>query len=106
MVLVTSNLSFPHNVFQSYISLVRQNAVFCGNELLKELTICQTIQSQGPEPFPKRQNLDSSKPKEIEDNNFKFDGNGRRVSKRVENTVGKGKIHCYEQFLLFPKSFQ
>ena len=27
-------------------------------------------------------------------------------SKRVENTVGKGEIACYEQFLLFPKCFQ
>ena len=27
-------------------------------------------------------------------------------SKRVENTVGKGEIACYEQFLLFQKCFQ
>ena len=26
--------------------------------------------------------------------------------KRVENTVGKGEIARYEQFLLFPQSFQ
>ena len=25
--------------------------------------------------------------------------------KRIENTVGKGEIAHYEQFLLFPKSF-
>ena len=31
--LVTSNFSFSHNVFHSYISLVRQNAVLCGNRL-------------------------------------------------------------------------
>ena len=36
------------------------------------------------------------------DDNFRFDKNGRKLSKRVENTVGKGEIaHC-EQFLLFP----
>ena len=29
--LVTSNFSFSHNVFYGYISLVRQNAVLCGN---------------------------------------------------------------------------
>ena len=45
--------------------------------------------------------LDSSKLKEYADDNFKFDENGRKLSKRVENTVGKGKIACYEQFLLF-----
>ena len=27
-----SNFSFSHNVFHSYISLVHQNAVLCGNE--------------------------------------------------------------------------
>ena len=38
--------------------------------------------------------------------NFKFDENGRNLSKRVENTVGKGEIARYEQFLLFPQCFQ
>ena len=37
---------------------------------------------------------------------FQIDENGRQLSKRVENTVGKGKIACYEQFLLFPQCFQ
>ena len=37
--------------------------------------------------------LDSSKLKEFADNNFKFDENGRKLSKRVE-------------FLLFPQCFQ
>ena len=40
------------------------------------------------------------------DDNFKFDGNGRKISKRVENTVGKGEIAHYEQFLLYPQCFQ
>ena len=31
--LVTSNFSFSHTVFYSYISLVCQNAVLCGNGL-------------------------------------------------------------------------
>ena len=51
-------------------------------------------------------NLDSSILKEFADDNFKFDENGRKVSKRVENTGGKGKIARYEQFLLFPQCFQ
>ena len=41
-------------------------------------------------PFPKQQILDSSKLKEFADNNFKFDENGRKITRRVENTVGKG----------------
>ena len=60
----------------------------------------------GIQPFPKHQILDSSKLKEFADNNFKFDENGRKLSKRVENTVGKGEIAHKEQFLLFPQCFQ
>ena len=32
--LVTSNFSFPHNVFHSYISLVRRNVALCGYGLI------------------------------------------------------------------------
>ena len=51
-------------------------------------------------------NKDSSKLKDFADDNFKFDENGRKLFKPVENTVGKGKIARYEQFLLFPQCFQ
>ena len=44
--------------------------------------------------------------KDFADNNFKFDENGRKLSKPVENTVGKGEIARYEQFLLFQQCFQ
>ena len=43
---------------------------------------------------------------EVSDNSFKFDENGRKFSKWVENTVGKGEIALYEQFLLIPQCFQ
>ena len=43
---------------------------------------------------------------EFADDNFKFDKNGRKLFKRVENIVGKGEIARYEQFLLFPQCFQ
>ena len=56
-------------------------------------------------PFPKRQILDSSKLKEFADDNFEFDENGRKFSKRVAHTVEKGEIARYEQFLLFPQCF-
>ena len=56
-------------------------------------------------PFPKRQILDSSKLKEFADDNFKFDEHGRKFSKWIDNTVGKGEIARYEQFLLFPQCF-
>ena len=50
-------------------------------------------------------NLDSSKLKEFADNNFKFNENGRKSSKRLENTVEKGDIAHYEKFFLFPTMF-
>ena len=44
--------------------------------------------------------------KEFADDYFKFDQNGRKLSKQLENTVGKGEIARCEQFLLFPQCFQ
>ena len=58
------------------------------------------------QPITRQQIFDSSKLKEFADSNFKFDENGRKLLKWVENTVGKGKIARYEQFLLFPQPFR
>ena len=44
--------------------------------------------------------------KDSADDNFKSDENGRKFYEWVENTVGKGEIALYEQFLLFPQCFQ
>ena len=41
--------------------------------------------------------------KEFADIDIKFDGNGRKLSKRVENTVGKGEIarrECFQKACL------
>ena len=57
-------------------------------------------------PLPDDKILDWSKLKQFADDNFKFDENSRKFSKRVENTVGKGEIARCEQFLLFPQCFQ
>ena len=43
---------------------------------------------------------------EFADNSLRFDESCRKFSKRVENTVGKGEIAHYEQFLLFLQCFQ
>ena len=45
-------------------------------------------------PITRRQILDSSRQKELADDNFKFDENGSKLSKWVENIVGKGEIAC------------
>ena len=56
--------------------------------------------------FPNNNISDWSKLKDFADTTFKFGENGRKFSKRVENTVGKGEIAHHEQFLLFPQCFQ
>ena len=55
--------------------------------------------------LPNDKILDWSKLKELAGDNFKFDENGKMIYKRVENTVAKGEIARYEQFLLFPQCF-
>ena len=45
--------------------------------------------------------LDSSKLKEFAYDKFNFGENGRKFFKQVENTVGRGEVSHYEQFLLF-----
>ena len=54
----------------------------------------------------KWQILDSSKLKKFVDDNFRLDENGWKFFKHVENTVVKGEITRYKQFLLFPQCFQ
>ena len=72
-----------------------------GFDCISIYTLCISVK-----PFPKRQILDSSKLKEFADDNFNFDENGRNFCKWIENTVEKGEIARYEQFLLFPQCFQ
>ena len=57
-------------------------------------------------PLPDDKILDKSNLKQSADDSFKFDENSRKFFKRVENTVGKGEIARYEQFLLFPQCFK
>ena len=57
------------------------------------------VDSYAFNPLPDDKILDWSKLKQFADDNFKFDENSRKFSKRVENTVGKGEIARYEQFL-------
>ena len=56
--------------------------------------------------LPDNKILDTSKLKKFADDNFKFDENGRKLSTRVENTLGKEEIARYEHFLPFPRCFQ
>ena len=84
-----SNFPFFHSVFKRLVQETRKNQGLFG----KQLTISQTTNFR---LFQKG----------FSDNNFKFDENGGKFSKSVENTVGKGEIARYEQFFLFQQCFQ
>ena len=58
------------------------------------------------QPFPKQHISDSSKLNKFAYDDFIFDEYGRKISKKVENTEGKGEIARYKQFFLFSKCFQ
>ena len=57
-------------------------------------------------PFPDDKFYPLPNLEHFADDNFKFDENDGKFFNRVENTVGKGGIARYEQFLLFPQCFQ
>ena len=58
--LVTSNFSFSHKVFHSYISLVHQNAALCVNGLIDNSEIVTTPRQKHFEnTVEKRQNANN-----------------------------------------------
>ena len=70
---------------------------------MNDLVKCLTEMHQR---FPKRQLLDSSKPKEFTDDKFEFNENSGKLSKGIENTAEKEEIARFEQFLVFPQCFR
>ena len=79
--LVTSNFSFYHSVFNRPVSQTRQKVSLCGNGL----TLSQTT------------NFRLFQTGRFHRSNLKFDENGRKFSKLVENNVGRGEIAPYEE---------
>ena len=57
-------------------------------------------------PFPNDNISDWSKLKEFADDSFKFNKNGRKLSKWVENTREKEKSLVTSDFFFFPQCFQ
>ena len=55
--------------------------------------------------YPSTQNQTLQNSKHLQTTNFKFDKDGGKFSKIVENNVEKGEIAHYEQFLLFTQYF-
>ena len=85
--LVTSNFSFSHDVFYSYISIVHQNAALCGNGL----TLYQTTKI-----------VDFSKLEAFADNKINVTQKLKFALGRVDlqNIVGKGE-NAGNKFQLF-----
>ena len=117
--LVTSNFFFSHSVFKRLVQQTHKNQGLFGKGLIgfssgvwlsheralqslsvvlvkhrKYLTLFQTTNFR----LFQNESLCSQQ--------FQIWWNGRKFSKRVENTVGKGEIACYEQYLIFPQCFQ
>ena len=65
----------------------------------------QRLKFEDFNPLPDDKILDWSNLKQSADDHFELEVNSRKFSKLVENTVGKGEIARYEQFLLFPQCF-
>ena len=91
---VTSTFSFSHIVFKRLV-WDRVNS-FSNKPLF--IRVCRTNcgkRRNFSEPFPKRQISDSFKLKEFAHNNFKFDENAEKFTKREENTAEKGESACF-----------
>ena len=79
------------NLFEKHCEKMQVTKVFSFSH-----NICYTVSNifcllYHFHPFPKRQILDSLNLKEFADDNFRYNENGRKFSKRVGNTVGKGE---------------
>ena len=110
---IPSSLKRRHNneSIQSILSIkcrkFKDSEKFCHVSACRYYAGCHSLilfhKSINPLPDDKFKTLLN---REFPDDNFKFDENGRKLSKQVEKTGGKGEIAHYEQFLLFPQCFQ
>ena len=90
----------------SLLSNERKPGKHCGAGVVDLDVAAAPFVTEMNKPFPNRQILDSSEWKQFADDNFKFDENGRKFAKQVENTVGKGEIVCHGQFSHLPSVFK
>ena len=72
---------------------------------VSKVFLTQNLLKMVVNPFPNDKNLDSSKLKEFAHGNCKFDENGRKLSTRVENTVGEKEKLLVTRISPFPTLF-
>ena len=98
--------SSPEHLPESSSYTNKRSSVFVGNKnQVGQISRLPYARNYLFNPLPDDK-FKTSELKNFADHNFKFDENGRKLSKTVENTGRKGEIACYEQFLLFPSCFQ
>ena len=91
----TSNFSFTHSVSTSLENFL----LFTSNSKLSSADCFNLNQSK---ILSSGNELEHFQIEIVCRQNFKFDEKGRKFSKQVENTEGKGEIARFKQFLLFP----
>ena len=92
-------------IFEKVDNTVRKGEKPGYQHLLISIPQCFLFFSHHLNPLPDDKILDKSKLKQSADDNFKFHENSRKFFKHVGNTVGKGEIAHYKQFLLYLKCF-
>ena len=76
---------------------LNDGAAYVHVDLYSPRNKCMYVNGRLKFSFPKQRILDSPKPKEFVDDNFKSDVNDGKFSRRVENT---GKLNVFKSCLL------
>ena len=80
--------------------------VFENSQSINTYTVDHNSKVPPDKPFQIPQILNSSKLKEFSDDYFEFDENSRKLSERVENTMGKGEIALTSNFYISHSVFK
>ena len=92
-------------MFKEIVDDARRTPDIARSQKLTMSTLCSG-ELQSNSTHYQKTNFRFFQTERVADNNFKFDKNGRKLSKWDENTVGKGRIARNEQFFLLPQCFQ
>ena len=99
------NTDISHIVFKRLVLQTRINQDLFGKGLKPGQTTAANDFKTTISPITRRQILDSSKLKEFADDNFRFDENGKKLSKRVEKNCGKKRNCSLRAISPFPTVF-
>ena len=86
--------------------LILQSHLFCHLKNTSILDCPKILLSCTKLTLSKTTNFRPFQTERVADDNTEFDEKRKKLSKRVENEVGKGEIAHNTQFLFFPQCFQ